>query len=116
MPNAAPCQSCLEVSDAEFCVTNRLAVPWPFEQAVVNLCVPCLINLGISMGTALQEAIAMMEAEQASGALEQVEADEGAVKPAPVPRKRRSRKTAPAALQVVEPEVPEETEAPHDEG
>src|ERR1700757_3378717 len=107
MANPAPCQACLETPDAEFCITNRAGVPWPFEQAVVNVCVPCLINLGITMGTALQEAIASMEAEEQAGALEQVEADEGAVKVAPSRTKSRSRKKAPATVSVIGPEVPQ---------
>ena len=115
MANPAPCQACLETPDAEFCVTNRAAVPWPFEQAVVNLCVPCLINLGITMGTALQEAIASMEAEAGPGALEQVEADEGVVRPVAAKSKRRPRKKATAPVAVIDPEVPEATEASNDE-
>jgi hypothetical protein len=111
MANPAPCQACLETPDAEFCITNRAGVPWPFEQAVVNVCVPCLINLGITMGTALQEAIASMEAEQQAGALEQVEAEEGPVKVAPSRSKRGTRKKAPATVPVIDPEVPQEAEA-----
>lgn len=114
MANSAPCQACLETPDAEFCVTNRVGVPWPFEQAVVNLCVPCFIDLGITMGTALQEAIASMEAELQPGALEQVETEEGAVKVVRPRSKRASRKKAPAPVLTIEPEVPEETEATHE--
>jgi hypothetical protein len=114
MANPAPCQACLETPDAEFCITNRAGVPWPFEQAVVNVCVPCLINLGITMDTALQEAIASMEAEQQAGALEQIESDEGAVKVAPSRSKRGTRKKAPATVQVIDPEVPQEGEATDD--
>ena len=100
MANPAPCQACLETPDAEFCITNRLNVPWPFEQAVVNVCVPCLINLGITMGQALQAALTEMEAHPEPGALEQVEADEGKVRPATSGRKRSPRKkTAPAPSQ-----------------
>lgn len=115
MANPAPCQACLEVADAEFCVTNRLGVPWPFEQAVVNMCVPCFINLGITMGTALQEAIAQVEAEAQAGALEQVESDEGKVVPVKAGTKRRSRKTAAVSVQTVEPETAQEAEAPDEQ-
>jgi hypothetical protein len=115
MANPAPCQACLETPDAEFCVTNRAGVPWPFEQAVVNLCVPCLIDLGITMGTALQQAIAAMELDATPGALEQVEADEGVVRIPAAKAKRRPRKKAAAPVQVIDPEVPEEAQAAHDE-
>lgn len=115
MANPAPCQACLETPDAEFCITNRLGVPWPFEQAVINLCVPCLINLGITMGTALQSAIAELESLTEPGALEQVESDEGKVVPARAGTKSRSRKKAAAAVATVEPETPQETEAPHEQ-
>lgn len=115
MANPAPCQACLETPDAEFCVTNRMGVPWPFEQAVVNLCVPCLINLGITMGEALQSALSELEAMAEPGALEQVEADEGKVVPVKAGTKRRSRKTAPASVQTIIQEAPQKAEAPHEQ-
>lgn len=111
MANPLPCQACLEVADAEFMVSNRLGVPWPFEQSTVALCVPCFINVGISMGTALQAALAEMEGPSEPGVLEAIEADEGEVRPAPVePKRRPPRKAATATLEV-EPAPPEEAPA-----
>lgn len=111
MANPLPCQACLEVADAEFMVSNRLGVPWPFEQSTVSLCVPCFINVGIQMGTALQAALAEMEGPAEPGVLESIEADEGEVKPAPANSKSRSRKTAPASVQTIDPPPAQEAEA-----
>lgn len=116
MANAAPCQACLEVADAEFCITNRLAVPWPFEQPVINVCVACLINLGITMGEALQSALAELEKMATPEELEQIQANDPEDMPAsPAPKSRRTRKAA-AAVQEPEPEAAEETEATHVNG
>lgn len=116
MANAAPCQACLEIADAEFCVTNRLAVPWPFEQPVINLCVTCLIQLGITMGEALQAAMASLEAMASPEELEQIHANDPEDTPAPPASKSRKRKPAAAEVPEPEPEVTEETEATHVHG
>jgi hypothetical protein len=116
MANPAPCQACLEVADAEFYVTNRLGVPWPFEQPTVALCVPCVINFGITMGEALQLALAEMTQMTEPGALEAVEADEGRGPVTPAHSKsRRKPRTEPQAVAVLE-EVPEEAPAPDEHG
>lgn len=91
MANAAPCQGCLQVADAEFCVTNRIGVPWPFEQPVINLCVTCLIQLGISMGEALQAAMASLEAMATPDELEQIHANDPPAAGAPAPVKSKAR-------------------------
>jgi hypothetical protein len=112
MAKPAPCQACLEVPDADFYVTNRLGVPWPFEQATVSLCVTCFIQTGIRLGEALQAALAELEAMAEPGALEQIESDEGKAPVTKSGSKRRPRKPAAAAVQVVEPEAAEESPAP----
>lgn len=110
MANPMPCQACLEVADAEFFVTNRLGVPWTFEQSTVALCVPCFIRVGIAMGEALQAAYAEMEAQAPPEVLEQLQANEAA-EPEPPPEPKRSRKRAPEPAPVpVHAEV--STEAP----
>ena len=138
MANPAPCAACLEVADAEFYVTNRLGVPWPFDQSTVALCVPCFINTGIQMGQALQAAIAEMGSfehshtwdddgyceecgedsgpAQKPGALEQVEADEGKVKVAAASPKRSRKKNQAAPQPEPDAALPEESEAADDHG
>lgn len=113
MANAAPCQGCLQIADAEFCVTNRLAVPWPFEQPVINLCVTCLIQLGITMGEALQAAMDSLEQMATPEELEQIHANDPEdvpAPPAPKSRKRTPKKTP--VLGVTETVI---QEAPDDE-
>ena len=95
MANPMPCQACLEVADAEFFVTNRLGVPWTFEQSTVALCVPCFIRTGIAMGEALQAAMAELEAMASPEELAQIEANE-AGQPEAVEAPKRSRKSKPA--------------------
>jgi hypothetical protein len=95
-------------------VTNRLAVPWPFEQSTVALCVPCVIQFGIQMGEALQAALASLEAMAEPGALEQIEADEGKGPVSPAEPKSRPRKKAEAVAVTLEPEAAPEAEAPHE--
>lgn len=114
MAQPAPCASCLEVADAEFYVTNRLGVPWPFDQSTVALCVPCFINVGIQMGQALQAAMAELEAMAEPGALEQVEAEEGPVAVASATSKSRRKVKEPAPVTGTETPISEETEAAHD--
>jgi hypothetical protein len=109
-----PCQACLEVADAEFFVTNRLGVPWTFEQSTVALCVPCFIRVGIAMGEALQAAYAEMEAQAPPEVLEQLQANEAA-EPEPESEPKRSRKRATQSVQTVTiPAVPEEAPASDD--
>lgn len=113
MANAAPCQGCLQISDAEFCVTNRLGVPWPFEQPVINLCVTCLIQLGISMGEALQAAMASLEAMATPEELEQIHANDPEDAPAPpAPKSRRNKKASEQAMEIV---TAQEASHPDDE-
>lgn len=116
MANPAPCSNCLEVADAEFYVTNRLGVPWPFDQSTVALCVPCFIQVGITMGEALQMAMAELEAMAEPGTLEQIEADEGPVTVAPATRKSRKPKATAAVRQSATQADTEETETSDGEG
>jgi hypothetical protein len=114
MANPAPCQACLEVQDAEFYVTNRLGVPWPFQQSTVSLCVPCFIQVGISMGEALQAAMAELQAmaePEGPGVLEQIEQDE---KPARNRNKSRATAKTAAVSQSAQEEDTAATEAPDD--
>lgn len=115
MANPAPCSNCLEVADAEFYVTNRLGVPWPFEQSTVALCVPCFIQVGITMGTALQAAMAELEAMAEPGTLEAIEADEGPVTVAPATTKRRKTKAPATVGQSATETDAEETETPDEQ-
>jgi hypothetical protein len=101
----------MEVQDAEFYVTNRLEVPWPFGQSTVALCVPCVINFGIQMGEALQAAMAEMaaaETPEGPGVLEQMEAAEKQDSGRPK-RSRQSKSTA--TLQSLAETPAEKTEA-----
>lgn len=111
MANASPCQACLEVADGEFLVTNRLSVPWPFEQSTVVLCVPCFIQTGISMGEALQAAMAELEAMAEPEELAQIQANEAADQEVHQAerRTRKSRKApepVPVAAQAAEESPP----------
>lgn len=114
MANPAPCQACLEVADAEFYVTNRLGVPWPFEQPTVALCVPCFINCGIQMGEALQMALAEFEANAEPGALEQIEAAEGRGPVTKAGTKRRPKPKVEVTIPATEPPATQEAEATDD--
>jgi len=138
MAKPAPCQACLETPDAEFYVTNRLDVPWPFDQPTVALCYRCFISLGLQLGQAIEAALASLgemaadapetaaEAgpapegtlappEAVAGILEAVEREERlGVIPARE-RKSRSHKAA-ATVDVQEPATAPEGQAAHDQG
>lgn len=116
MANPVPCAACMEVADAEFLISNRLGVPWPFELSTVALCVPCFIQTGISMGEALQAAMAELQAMAEPGALEQVESDEGPVEVAAVASKSRKHKVAPKETAVAVETPATETPTPDDQG
>jgi hypothetical protein len=116
MANAMPCQACLEVADAEFMISNRLGVPWPFEQSTVALCVPCFIQVGIAMGEALQAAMAELEAMANPEELEQIqanEAEEVAESVATKPSRKSRKETVPESDA---PEAAEEGAPAHVDG
>lgn len=114
MANPAPCQNCLEVADAEFMVSNRLGVPWPFEQSTVVLCVPCFIQVGITMGEALQAAIVELEAMATPEELAQIQANEVGEEPPAVGSKSRSRKAKETESVGVASQAAQEAEASDD--
>jgi hypothetical protein len=111
MANPIPCQACLEVADGEFFVTNRLAVPWPFEQSTVCLCVPCFIQTGISMGEALQAAMAELEKMANPEELAQIQANEAADATAHQAEKRSRKSKAAPQPEPVHAAVSEEAPA-----
>jgi hypothetical protein len=113
MANAMPCQACLEVADAEFMISNRLGVPWPFEQSTVALCVPCFIQTGIAMGEALQAAMAELEAMANPEELKQIRANEAKEVGAPAvarPNRKSRKETVPESDA---PEAAQEGAPPH---
>jgi len=138
MAKPAPCQACLETPDAEFYVTNRLDVPWPFDQPTVALCYRCFISLGLQLGQAIEAALASlgeMAADAPETAAEAGPAPEGTLAPPEAvagileavereerlgvipPRERKSRShRAAATVDVEEPAPTQEGQAAHDQG
>lgn len=101
MANPIPCAMCIEVPDSDFLITNRLEMPWPFDQSTVGLCLTCFLQLGVAMGEAIQAAMKAEAEPGRPGVLEAVEADEGTVTPARADSKSRKPKVSvPAAPQV----------------
>ena len=116
MANPIPCVNCLEVPDADFLVTNRLDMPWPFDQSTVGLCTTCLIGAAAAMAEALAAVFGTAPEPEGPGVLEQVEAEEGPVKVASASSKsRRSKESDPVAV-AVGPEAAEEVPTPDDLG
>ena len=120
MANPIPCDRCGQVADAEFVVTDRTPDFAILGAPTQGICARCMVMLGEALRQALEAAYAEQEEfrkqweadhpEEASGevqalaesvgtepgVLEQVEAEEGRVHPAPqsASTKRKSRASA----------------------
>jgi hypothetical protein len=116
MANPAPCMRCDDVADADYFLTNRLDTPWPYPQATVALCFHCFVQTASDMSEAYQAAMKQIEEMQATGVLEQIEADDGEVKPAPAGTKSKAPKEPDKVTVPVGPEAAPEDEAADDLG
>ena len=116
MANPIPCVNCLEVPDADFLVTNRLDMPWPFDQSTVGLCTTCLISMTAAMAEALAAVFGTAPEPEGPGVLEQVEAEEGPVKVASASSKSRKPKEPEPVAVHAGPEATQEAPAADDLG
>lgn len=113
MANPVPCGICNQVDSAEFLVTDMTPDFSLLGKPTMGVCASCWIMLGDAMKTALEDTSEnpAPDTPVGTGALEQVEQDEGAVSPAPSPARPKSRrKTAPESNGAT---VPEEAPASH---
>jgi hypothetical protein len=85
MAQNIPCAVCNQVTDAEWLVTNRTD-EWDEDMPrTFGICQMCLVRTSLQLVGLDADALLSSQSEQPEGpgVLEQIEADEGEVKPAP---------------------------------